>query len=81
MTQNIEVTQTEFHDGQLLPMDSIAVCPASDEDVAQLIRLIPISMAAEVARWAAWRALGYDATPASDCAQSHPAANRGSEFL
>lgn len=66
MTQNIEVTQTEFHDGQLLPMDSIAVCPASDEDVAELIRQIPVCMAGEVARWAAWRALGYDTTPSAE---------------
>lgn len=57
-----------FHDGLVLPMDSIAVCPASDYDVAELIRLIPVGMASEVARWAAWRALGHDATPPAEFA-------------
>jgi len=63
MTQNIEVTQTEFHDGQLLPMDSIAVCPVSVEDLAELVANVPVDLAGELARMAAWRALGRNAPP------------------
>lgn len=63
MMQNIEVTQTEFHDGQLLPMDSIAVCPVSVEDLAELVANVPVDLAGELARMAAWRALGQDAPP------------------
>lgn len=66
MTQNAEVTQTEFHDGQLLPMDSIAVCPVSIEDLAELVAAVPVDLAGELARLAAWRALGRDAPPPSE---------------
>ena len=65
-TQAIFTTAESFHDGQLLPMDRLAVCPSFDEDVAGLIRQIPMGMASEVARWAAWRALGHDVTPPRD---------------
>lgn len=49
-----------------VPHGSIVVNPSVDTDVAELIRQIPLAMASEVARWAAWRALGYDATPPAD---------------
>ena len=63
MTQHYEATQTDFHDGQLLPMDSIAVCPVSVEDLAELVAAVPVDLAGELARMAAWRALGMDAPP------------------
>lgn len=54
--------------GERVPHGSIVVNPSVDADVAELIRQIPVDMATEVARWAAWRALGYDATPPADFA-------------
>lgn len=66
MRTNADVIQTEFHDGQLLPMDSIAVCPVSVEDLAELVANVPVDLAAELARLAAWRALGRDAPPPSE---------------
>jgi len=57
---------TEFHDGTLLPMDSIAVCPVSIEDLAELVANVPVDLAGELARMAAWRALGLQAPPSAD---------------
>jgi len=53
----------EFHDGELLPMDAIAVCPTSIEDLADLVAQLPRDLANELARMAAWRALGMEAPP------------------
>lgn len=51
----------EYHDGRLLPMDAIAVCPISIEDLAELVSQVPRDLAAELARMAAWRAMGMTA--------------------
>ncbi len=63
MNVEIETADFEFHDGKLLPMDSIAVCPVSIEDLAELVTNVPIDLAGELARMAAWRALGYSLVP------------------
>jgi hypothetical protein len=47
-------------DGTLLPMDAIAVRPYWEEDLAALVAQVPICLAGELARMAAWRALGMD---------------------
>lgn len=54
------------HDGELLPMDAMAVRPYFEEDLAALVAQVPVCMAGELARMAAWRALGQIAPPASD---------------
>lgn len=48
-------------DGTLLPLGAIAVFPCCEEDLASLVSQVPISMAGEFARMAAWRALEMDA--------------------
>ena len=53
----------EYHDGELLPMDAIAVCPTSIEDLEELVAQLPRDIANELARMAAWRALGLAAPP------------------
>lgn len=54
---NEDAIQAEYHDGQLLPMDSIAVCPVSAEDLTELVANVPVDLAGELARMAAWHAL------------------------
>lgn len=58
----------DFHDGELLPMDAIAVCPCLEEDLANLVSHVPMNMAGELARLAAWRAMGMEAPPPADFA-------------
>lgn len=50
-------------DGTLLPLGAIAVFPCCEEDLAELVSQVPASMAGELARMAAWRALGIEAPP------------------
>lgn len=50
-------------DGTLLPLGAIAVFPCCEEDLAELVSQVPINMAGELARVAAWRALGMEAPP------------------
>jgi hypothetical protein len=50
-------------DGTPLPLGAIAVFPCCQEDLAHLVSQVPISMAGELARMAAWRALGMGAPP------------------
>lgn len=50
----------QHHDGTLLPMNAIAVNPLCLEDLGDLVREVPEDLAAELARMAAWRALGMD---------------------
>lgn len=45
-------------DGQLLPLDAMAVRPFSEQDLSELVAQVPRNLAAELARMAAWRALG-----------------------
>jgi|GEM_PF-4852744 len=59
----VTIGAAEFHDGELLPMDAIAVCPTSLEDLAELVAQLPRDLASELARMAAWRALGMEAPP------------------
>lgn len=66
MATNEDAIQAEYHDGQLLPMDSIAVCPVSVEDLAELVANVPVDLAGELARMAAWRALGQKAPTPSE---------------
>lgn len=61
MATNEDAIQAEYHDGRLLPMDSIAVCPVSIEDLTELVANVPVDLAGELARMAAWRAWGIDA--------------------
>lgn len=51
-------------DGELLPMDAIAVRPYVEEDLAALVAQVPVNLAGELARMAAWRALGMVSPPA-----------------
>jgi hypothetical protein len=44
-----------------LPLEAMAVCPFSEEDLAALVEQVPVCMAGELARMAAWRALGMTA--------------------
>ena len=53
----------DYHDGELLPMDAIAVRPCCEEDLATLVASVPVSLAGELARLAAWRAMGMQAPP------------------
>lgn len=46
-----------------VPLDSMVVCPFSEEDLAALVAQVPVCLAAELARLAAWRALGYECVP------------------
>lgn len=50
-------------DGTLLPMGAIAVFPCCEEGLVELVAQVPICMAGELARMAAWRALGMEAPP------------------
>ena len=50
-------------DGTLLPLGAIAVFPCCEEDLAELVAQVPIGLAGELARMAAWRALGMKAPP------------------
>lgn len=50
----------QYHDGALLPMNAIAVNPLCLEDLGDLVRAVPEDLAAELARMAAWRAMGMD---------------------
>lgn len=52
-------------DGTLLPMGAIAVFPCCEEDLAELVAQVPVCLAGELARMAAWRALGAK-TPVPD---------------
>lgn len=56
-TDNAEIET----DGTLLPIGAMAVFPFSEEDLAALVAQVPVHMAGELARMAAWRALGMDA--------------------
>lgn len=57
-----EIAKVES-DGTPLPLGAIAVFPCCEEDLAELVSQVPISMAGELARMAAWRALGMEAPP------------------
>lgn len=50
-------------DGTLLPLGAIAVFPSCKEDLAELVSQVPVTMAGELARMAAWRALGLEGSP------------------
>lgn len=56
----------ENHDGRLLPMEAIAVIPICFEDLAELVASVPRDLASELARMAAWRAVGMEAPPPQD---------------
>lgn len=56
----------ESHDGELLPMDALSVRPFFEEDLVRLVAHVPVSLAGELARLAAWRAMGMDAPPSWD---------------
>ena len=58
----------DFHDGELLPMDAIAVRPFLEDDLANLVANVPVRLAGELARLAAWRAMGMQAPPPADFA-------------
>jgi len=46
-----------MYDGELLPIDAIAVRPYWEEDLAKLVAHVPVCLALELARMAAWRSL------------------------
>ena len=50
-------------DGTLLPLGAIAVFPCCEEDLVEFVSQVPICLADELARMAAWRALGMEAPP------------------
>lgn len=62
LDQNAEAV--DMFDGELLPMDAIAVRPYVEEDLAALVAQVPVNLAGELARMAAWRALGMVSPPA-----------------
>lgn len=45
-------------DGTLLPIDAMAIRPFDEVDLAELVAQVPVCLAGELARMAAWRALG-----------------------
>lgn len=47
------------------PTDAIAVIPSHMPDLAELVNQVPVDMASELARLAAWRALGMAAPPST----------------
>jgi hypothetical protein len=51
------------YDGTLLPLDALAINPCCEEDLANLVAHVPICMSGELARMAAWRALGMKLMP------------------
>lgn len=50
-------------DGTLLPIDAMAVRPYLEEDLAELVAQVPVCLAMELARMAAWRAMGMALPP------------------
>lgn len=58
--ENNDTASADF-DGTLLPMGSLAVNPALEEDLANLIAHVPVCMAGALARMAAWRSMGMAA--------------------
>lgn len=64
LDQNEEAV--EMFDGELLPIDAMAVRPYWEEDLAALVAQVPVSLAGELARMAAWRAMGMEAPPPGD---------------
>jgi len=45
------------------PLDAVAVIPTHAPDLAALVRRVPRELAGELARLAAWRAIGGDGAP------------------
>lgn len=63
MRNEAAAAANDYHDGALLPMEAVAVCPVSIDDLAELVAQVPRDMAGELARMAAWRAVGFNGVP------------------
>lgn len=45
------------------PLDVVAIIPSHAPDLEALVKMVPQALAGELARLAAWRALGFEASP------------------